>query len=130
MPESVNSEFLDKIKREVDSKREPQRVKDIIGRQVGHVPANLFKIYSCLLSEGYVNCLSCSYGGKAASTTRLSSQQAFKKAATQHGKDPAGGEVELTCSNFLRTRDEDIHTAQRLFNEKLQLTSEIEGKDQ
>ncbi len=56
---------------------------------------------------------------KRAPTTRPLSQQAFKKAATRNGKDRAGGEVELTCSYFLRIKDKDINTAQKLFKEKL-----------
>ena len=46
MPENVNPEYLHKVTREGDSKREPQRVREILGKQVGCVPANLSKVFS------------------------------------------------------------------------------------
>ncbi len=100
MPAVVEPELLEKVTRDGDRRREPQRVQDILGKQIGRVPANLCKLFKILLSDGFVEEVKCLYNGKAAPTTQPPTQQAYKRAKYYAGKDRAGGGVELTYSYF------------------------------
>ena len=51
MPHSVRDGMLQMVTREGDSHRPGQKVKDILGKQVGRVPGNLCCVFQKLLQR-------------------------------------------------------------------------------
>ena len=60
MPKDVPEVMLDTVTRKGDIKQKTQRVKDILGKQVGRVPANLRRVFRDLIErnmlEGSITC--------------------------------------------------------------------------
>ncbi len=54
---------------EEDAKRGPQKVREITGKHVGRVPANLSKVFQLLLQKNFLASeIACFYGGRAGHT--------------------------------------------------------------
>ena len=114
-------EMLEQVTRKGDGKRKPQKVKDILGKQVGRVPANLCRVFRELLGRNIIiESILCYYGGKIGHSKNLHFQQDFKRAHTRQGIDTAGGGAELTCSYFLLIKDDCYEEAVKLFKKRLQ----------
>ena len=104
MPKHVPDILLNAVTRKGDNKQKAQRVKDILGKQVGRVPANLCRVFRSLLKRNMLeNDITCYYGGNVGHSKNPHFQQAFKKARTRQGKDRPGGGAELNCTYFLQT---------------------------
>ena len=88
MPEDVPAELLDKNTREGDSKHPQQKVRDIIEKKVGRVPANLCRVFRRLVeTEMLVDGITCNYGGTVRQTIDPVFYQRFERARTRFGRD-------------------------------------------
>ena len=86
MPDCVNEDMLEWVTRDGDSKREAQKVKHILGKQVGKVPANLCRVFHTLLEkEMTLGPIQCHYGGHVGQSTNPHVHQSFKRAHTRFG---------------------------------------------
>ena len=92
-------ESLDKItwpKNPARKRFADQFVRDIAGKKVGNVPANLCGVFKDLLQEGIATAITArSTGEKPRASTRPPTQQSFQKRL--HGLDRRGGGVVLDC---------------------------------
>lgn len=120
MPDTVPDQLLEKVTRAGDAKRRPQLVKDIIGKTVGRVPANLSKVFRSLVEKRLlVSDISCFFGGRAGHTVDVPHWQSFKKARTRAGHYRQGGGAELSCRYTLKVKMVHIDEAKAIFKEKL-----------
>ena len=120
MPKDVPEVMLDAVTRKGDIKQKTQRVKDILGKQVGRVPANLCGVFRDLIERNMLEgSITCYYGGQAGHSLNPRFQNAFKRARTRQGKDKPGGGAELKCSYFLQIKDICYDEAVKIFNSRL-----------
>ena len=106
MPKDAPEVMLDAVTRKGDIKQKTQRVKDILGKQVGRVSANLCRVFRDLIERNMLEgSITCYYGGKTSHSLNRHFQNAFKRACTRQGKDKPGGGAELKCSYFLQIKD-------------------------
>ena len=120
MPEDVPAELLDKNTREGDSKRPPQKVRDIVGKQVGRVPANLCRVFRRLVEkEMLVDGITCNYGGTVHRTIDPVFYQRFERARTRFGRDRPGGGAEIKCNYMMRIKEQHFEEAKKLFEDRL-----------
>ena len=123
MPEDVPAELLDKNTREGDSKRPPQEVRDIVGKQVGRVPANLCRVFRRLVEkEMLVDGITCNYGETFRRTIDPVFYQRFE---FEFGRDRQGGGAEIKCSYMMRIKEQHFEEAKKLFEDRL-LREELE----
>ena len=121
MPDHVPKDMLELMTREGDKNCSPQKVKHILGKQVGRVPANLCRVFWGLLEKDAVldSRIMCHYGGSAGHSVNPHVHKAFKKARTRWGRDIAGGGAELTCSYLILIKEDSYEDAVKLFKERL-----------
>ncbi len=116
MPAVVEPELLEKVTRDGERRREPQRVQDILGKQsIGRVPANLCKVFKkspvrwlCTRGQMPLQWKSCSTHPAPYSTRT-------ERAKYHAGKDRAGRGVQLTSSYFVRVEEKDSTEVRQAF---------------
>ena len=106
MPEQVPDEMLEVVTREGDARRAPQKVKNILGRQVGRVSANLCRVFRGTLEKDMVlYTIMCHYGGHVGHSKFPHVHTAFKRARTRFSRDLGEGGAELKCAYLMRIKD-------------------------
>lgn len=112
---SVLMPTLNEIPRNMHSQatRNGQTVSDIAGRQVGHVPANLCRVFSKLNTQGLASDLQCKYLGTLTGSATLDHFQAGIR------RDRPGGGPELHCRYQLTVPANRFRTVMLIFEEFL-----------
>ena len=75
----INASLHGDVTKEAKGKQPQQKVKDIAGKTVGRVPANVFKLFNKVLTDGDVTKITCSSVDAPTLSTIPPSQQSFKK---------------------------------------------------
>ena len=120
MPKNVAEEMLEAVTRKGDAKRKTQKVKDILGKQVGRVPANLCRIFRELLqTDMLLENITCYHSITVGHSISPHFQKVFKRARARLGRDEPGGGAELKCSYFLRIKDTCYDQAVERFKKRL-----------
>ena len=94
------------VEKDVDNKydRFALSVKLPDGKMVGHVPANLCRIFSNLLDEAKITKISCIAVKKPCSSKHVDPRQSFKRNPKQRNDREGGGAV-VPCKFVLKTYD-------------------------
>ena len=93
--------YQKKCTRKADVHRKEQRIRDILGKQVGRVSANLCRVFGEVLRRGMTEGpIMCYYGGSAGHSKDPHYQKAFKRACTRYGTGSTGRGAEPNCSYF------------------------------
>ena len=120
MPKNVAEEMLDAVTKTDDAKWKTQKMKDMLGKQVGRVPANLCRIFRKLLqNDMLLEIITCYYSGTAEHSISPHFQKVFKRARTSQGRDEPGGGAELKCGYFVRIKETSYDQAVELFKKRL-----------
>ena len=120
MPDIIPEEYHDRTTREGDARQRTQKVADIVGKQVGRVPANLCRAFGDLLTNDMlVGEITCHYGGTARRSIDVPTHQSFKRSRTRQGRDRQGGGAELNCSYHIRVKGSRYEDAVRTFRQRL-----------
>ena len=108
------------VTRDGESKREAQKVKHILGKQVGTVPADLCRVFRTLLEkEMTLGPTQCHYGGHVGQSTNPHVHQSFKRALTRFGRYIAGGGANLRCSYMMQIKQSCFDDAVKIFKDRL-----------
>ncbi|XP_069110389.1 uncharacterized protein [Argopecten irradians] len=93
-----------------------QRVRDIAGKQIGRVPANLCRAFRMLLRNNYVQEILCFYKGEARQSQHPNMHQRFRRNSTG-GHDQAGGGADLECTYYVSIRSANFEQAMHILEE-------------
>ncbi len=84
MPDIVADNLLQKVTRAESSRYPIQRVRDILGKTVGRVPANLCRAFPEMEQKNFtVGSIQCAYGGNAQQARNVPVHQAFSRSRTR-----------------------------------------------
>ena len=98
------------ITRERKGDRPEQRVKEVAGKVVGHVPANLCKVFRKLSENGLLaEDIKVLYTGIVAQSVRPPSGQSYWRNLSG-GLDRPGGGVDIHCQYLVRVKKKRVQT--------------------
>ncbi|XP_063429019.1 uncharacterized protein LOC134719709 [Mytilus trossulus] len=80
-----------------------QLMKDIAGKQVGRVPANLCTAFRNMISRNTIRCIKCKVTGPPRLSANPPSNQRYR--SNNRGHDRPGGGADIPCSYYLHIRD-------------------------
>lgn len=103
-----------------------QRVKDIAGRSIGRVPANVCKVFKILLEQRDVYSITCYSKDKPTISKKPHSCQSFRKKPRK--KDIRGGGGVIPCNFVLRCFEVKYDKVYRLVRDTLK-SLESEGTE-
>ena len=119
MPElkEIHSSIHEDVTKEAKGKEPQQTVKDIAGKTVGRVPANLCKLFEKLLKDGYVTNITCSSQNDPERSKIPPPEQSFKRKKNDH--DRRGGGAVIPCHFTLICHDSTYKKVAHYLKEKL-----------
>ncbi len=105
--EKIPENFHNEVTRNADERRRtPQLVKDIAGKQIGRVPANLCKAFSSIMGEDLLKeDIRCQYKGSTHPTTRPPSKRKYQRAFGASTHDIEGGGAAMECTYFFTVKN-------------------------
>lgn len=101
--QEIHPRYHDVVTREEKGKYKKQSVRDIAGKQVGRVPANLCKMFRKVLHEKDVVKIKCSSLDDPHLSGIPPPQESFKR--NPRGKDRRGGGAVIACKYTLHCHD-------------------------
>ena len=115
---NIPCEFHDKVTREAKGNFPEQRVKDIADKVVGRVPANLCKLFLCVLTKREVSNITCIASESPTLNKIPPPQQSLFR--NKGGHDRRGGDVVKPCKFQLWCYDPTYGNVYQYFTKTLQ----------
>ena len=92
-------------------------LQDNAGQQVGHVPANLCKVFTELINQEIltISDIKCSCTGSVGAPSNIPIHQSFSRHARGFHRDRPGGGAELKCRYVLTVPNNRFRQTMRVF---------------